>query len=244
MSAAALPVIGLTPDIEASPAGATETEYRVRANYADAFARAGGLPVVLPYGPAFVDAYADLVDGLVVTGGMFDIHPARYGAKPRGDVVTKDNRTDFEQAMLRVALDRDIPVLGICNGMQLLAITLGGGLIQHIPSEVPDALRHMARETPFSPEHDVAIVPGTFLHQTSGLDVVRVNSVHHQSVLEGIGYRIAARAADGVVEAIEVPERSFCLGLQWHPEYGTSSADEAILSAFIQAAARHRAKRS
>ncbi len=244
MSERALPIIGLTPDVEAFPAAATETEYRIRVNYADAFARAGGLPLILPYGLSSVNSYGDVIDGLVITGGMFDIHPERYGATPRGEVVTKDDRTDFEQALLRLALSRDIPVLGICNGMQLMAVTLGGTLIQHIPTELPDALRHMARETPSSPQHDVAVVPGTALHRTSGLDRIRVNSLHHQSVVEAGGYQIAARAADGVVEAIEVPDRSFCLGLQWHPEYGTSPADDAVLSAFVQAAARHRSLRA
>ena len=232
------PIIGLTPDIETRGEQDAEAAYVIRRNYADAIRAAGGVPIILPYDAALAPAYVRLIDGIVVTGGMFDIDPRRYGAEPRGIVSTKEERTTFEQALLRSALSEDLAVLGICNGMQLLAVTLGGTLVQHIPTDLAEAGEHMPDQTPALPHHLIEFAPGSTLRLAAGVERTSVNSVHHQSVMASNRYVIAARALDGVVEAIEVPGRPFCVGLQWHPEYGSSPADSAILSAFVCGAAR------
>jgi len=137
------PVIGVTLDAE-KPGGYSKFPwYAVRANYAEAIAGAGGVPVALPHLPALAEDLLDRIEALVVTGGAFDVDPALYGDTTRHTSVTlKETRTATELALVRGALERDMPVLGICGGEQLLAVVLGGTLIQHIPASVPDALSH------------------------------------------------------------------------------------------------------
>ncbi|MGI9506190.1 MAG: gamma-glutamyl-gamma-aminobutyrate hydrolase family protein, partial [Geminicoccaceae bacterium] len=152
-------------------------------------------------------------------------------------VVTKDRRTAFELAVLNGFLEADRPVLGICGGQQLLNVALGGTLIQHIPDEVKDCLAHEQPNPRTEPGHQVAVASGTLLHRLGdGNDHLSVNSAHHQAAGEvGDGVVISGRASDGVIEAIEVPEKHFCLGVQWHPEYSISAADDAIFQALISA---------
>ena len=132
------PVIGIILDSE-EPGGYSNLPwYALRENYADAVAAAGGLPLPLPHEPDQADEYLNLIDGLVITGGAFDVDPGLFGAGERhSTVITKDQRTAFELAVTRGAIARDMPVLGICGGQQLLHVVLGSELIQHIPDEVP-----------------------------------------------------------------------------------------------------------
>jgi putative glutamine amidotransferase len=236
----AQPVIGLTLDSE--PPGhysKTHPWYALRENYCEAIAAAGGLPILLPHDPDAAASYLALLSGLVVTGGAFDVDPALFGAPSRHDsVITKDRRTAFELAITRAALAGDMPVLGICGGQQLLNVALGGTLIQHIPDEVPDALAHEQPNPRTEPGHAVRITPGTLLHRITALDTMAVNSAHHQAVKDpGPGLVVDAVAPDGVIEGIEDPRRRFCIGVQWHPEYGLSDGDRRIFAAFIAACA-------
>ncbi len=233
------PVIGLTLDSE-EPGGYSKLPwYAIRENYCAAVSRAGGLPVLLPHEPDQAGAYLDGIDGLVVTGGAFDVDPALFGANRRhASVTTKDRRTAFELAATRAALDRDLPLLGICGGQQLINVALGGSLIQHIPDEVADALAHEQPGPRDRPGHPVAVTPGTLLHRICGTETLEVNSAHHQAVKAvGPGVAVNALAPDGVIEGIEAAAQRFCLGVQWHPEYAVSSGDESIFRAFVEAAA-------
>ena len=232
------PRIGVSLDREEGGGYSRLPWYACRENYFDAVARAGGLPVALPHEPELVDGYLDLVDGLVVTGGAFDIDPAYYdGGARHALTATKDRRTAFEFAVTRGALDRDLPVLGICGGQQLLHVVLGGTLIQHIPDAVPDALAHEQPNPRTEPGHDVAVAADTRLHAIAGRTRLAVNSAHHQAAGEvPPGVVVSARAPDGVIEAIEAPAYRFVLGVQWHPEYRISATDDAIFDAFLEAA--------
>ncbi len=232
------PVIGITLDSE-KPGGYSNLPwYALRENYVDAVTAAGGLPLPLPHEPDQAEDYLNLIDGLVVTGGAFDVDPALFGAGERHPtVITKDRRTAFELAVTRSAIEQDLPVLGICGGQQLLHVVLGGQLIQHIPDEVPEALAHEQPNPRDEPGHSVTIKSGTLLHRIVGCDRLDVNSAHHQAAKgEPEGARINAVAPDGVIEGIEATDRKFCLGVQWHPEYGVSAGDAAIFKAFIEAA--------
>lgn len=229
------PVIGLTADTEPRQGSEAESIYLLRKNYAAAVANSGGIPVILPHDVSLAERYVAKLDGLVITGGMFDIDPLRYGAVPKRSLNIKKERTDFEIALLRSALQCDLPILGICNGMQLLAVALGGTLVQDIPCDIQGALEHMPELPATASHHPVHFEPGSMLACVTGRSHAHVNSVHHQSVEEGLAYVVAAKAPDGVVEAIEVPGRRFCLGLQWHPEYGASDVDALILNAFVAA---------
>ena len=231
------PRIGLTLDAE-PPGGYSKLPwYALRENYFSAVARAGGLPLALPHEVELADAYLDLLDGLIVTGGAFDLDPTSYGASERhASVTTKERRTAFELAITRAALERDVPVLGICGGQQLLNVVLGGDLIQHIADAVGSALAHEQPNPRTEAGHGVELVPDTRLHAIAGTGRLEVNSAHHQAAgRTGPGVVVSGRAPDGVIEAIEAPGRRFCIGVQWHPEYRISSADDALFSAFVQA---------
>ncbi len=231
------PVIGITLDCEAGGEAAWSRFpwYALRRHYLDAVAKAGGVPIALPYQRALVDAYLDRVDGLVLTGGDFDIDPSLYGSSRRhASIRTKDERTQFEWTLTEKALVRDMPVLGICGGMQLLHVVLGGTLIQHIPDEIQDALPHEQPNPREEAGHHVHIEPGTKLHQICGVDKLAVNSAHHQAPKDCPGgVRVSALAPDGVIEGIESTRHRFALGVQWHPEFLREPADERIFAAFV-----------
>jgi putative glutamine amidotransferase len=236
----AAPVIGLTLDHEPEGGYSKFPWYAIRENYCAAVRHAGGLPILLPHHPEAAETYLDMIDGLVITGGGFDVDPALFGAASRHPTVeTKDRRTAFEMAATRAALGRDLPLLGICGGQQLLNVALGGTLIQHIPDEVPGALPHRQPNPRDEPSHEVRIVAGTRLRWITGADRLAVNSAHHQAVKDaGSGVVIDAVAEDGVAEGIEDPRRRFCLGVQWHPEFELSDGDRRIFRAFVAAASR------
>ena len=232
------PVIGITLDCE-EPGGYSKFPwYAARENYCGAVSRAGGVPLLLPHEADLADTYLDLIDGLVVTGGNFDVDPAIFGATARHETVkTKDRRTEFELAVTRGALARNMPVLGICGGQQLLHVVLGGELIQHIAVEVQDPLAHEQPNPRDEAGHDVSVREGTQLFEIVGATTLPVNSAHHQAVKgEPDGVVICATASDGVIEGIEAPAYRFCIGVQWHPEFAISAGDEKLFAAFIEAA--------
>ncbi|WP_404382488.1 gamma-glutamyl-gamma-aminobutyrate hydrolase family protein [Caenispirillum salinarum] len=232
------PVIGIPLDSEDGGGYSALPWYALRKNYCEAVARAGGTPILLPHDPAQAETYLDMIDGLLVAGGAFDVDPALFGAgEKHGTVVLKEGRTDFELAVTRGAHARRMPILGICGGQQLLAVVLGGTLIQHIPDEVDDALAHEQPNPRTEPGHMVVVTEDTLLHRVTGSLQFPVNSAHHQAVKAvPETLTVNAIAPDGVVEGIEDPEHPFCLGVQWHPEYSISPADDAILAAFVKAA--------
>jgi putative glutamine amidotransferase len=240
-SPAARPRIGVTLDSE-EPGGYSKFPWlALRQNYADSLIATGALPLALPHAPAeLVDAYLDELDGLVVTGGAFDIDPALYGATERHPTVgLKAARTAFEWAITEQALARDLPVLGICGGQQLLNVVLGGTLIQHIPDSVVDPLAHEQPNPRNEAGHMVSVLEGTLLHRVVGTTSLAVNSAHHQAAERtGPGVRVSAAAPDGVVEAIEHGGYRFCLGVQWHPEFFITKGDRRIFEAFVAAARR------
>lgn len=237
VSIRALPVIGITLDSEEPGGTLAFPRYALRQNYCGAVAAAGGLPMPLPHETDLADAYLDRIDGLVVTGGAFDVDPALYGAANRHATVTlKTRRTRFELAILRGALTRDMPILAICGGQQLLNVALGGSLIQHIPDAVPDCLAHEQPNPRDEPGHEVALTAGSRLAAIAGRLRIAVNSAHHQAVKDvGTDCVVNAIAPDGVIEGIEDPRRKFCIGVQWHPEFTISPADAALYRAFIEA---------
>jgi putative glutamine amidotransferase len=235
------PVIGITPDLgqtSARPGRPATPQYELKQAYADAVLAAGGLPIVLPYSEDEPQEALDLCDGLVITGGAFDIPAELYGAQAGTRMgPLKPGRTAFEQRILRAALAADVPVLGVCGGMQLLAVELGGTLFQDIVHEVPGALDHEQRNDPREPGHAARIVPGSELASIVGKAEIEVNSTHHQAVKDPGRARVCAMAPDQIVEAIELPDQ-FALGVQWHPELLAGSEHLALYRALVERARR------
>ena len=209
------PRIGLT--LDADEAG----RYGLERAYVEAVLAAGGLPILLPHEPPLAAAYLSLLDALVVTGGAFDVPPELYG-EPRREVCgpARPERTGFEKEILEAALDSSLPVLGICGGMQLLNVVRGGTLYQDLQADAGKG-GHEQPAPKDVPIHGLRVSVGTLLWRLIGPGVPehRVNSTHHQAVRQpGTGVMVAATAPDGVVEAIELPDLPFAMGVQWHPE--------------------------
>jgi anthranilate synthase component 2/putative glutamine amidotransferase len=183
----------------------------VPAAYTASVTRAGGLPVPIPPLDGSTELL-DLLDGLVFTGGS-DLNPAMYGQEPHPESVGfHDERDRAELALIREALQRDMPVLGICRGMQLLNVALGGDLHQHLGSAT-----HKGPPGRYT-FHEVTVDPGTRLADVLGAGT-RTHSCHHQAPDRlGTGLRQSARAEDGTVEAVELPSARFTVGVLWHPE--------------------------
>jgi len=184
--------------------------------YSLAVQRAGGLALILPPDDVVAEApdeVLDMLDGLILAGGS-DIDPATYGAKPHPETKGSwPERDRFELALGTRALERDMPVLGICRGMEMLNVIQGGTLNQHLGLE-------LHRHTPgVFTDHRVKLEPGSLAARVVGSDTTEVKSAHHQGVGEvGEGVVVTGHADDGVVEAIELPARSFAVGVLWHPE--------------------------
>jgi putative glutamine amidotransferase len=209
------PRIGVTLDADEAA-----RRYQLSRGYVDAILAAGGLPILLPHGDASVAAaYLALLDGLVVTGGAFDIPPELYGEERRPACgPQKTERTAFEKDLLEAALAVSLPVLGICGGMQLLNVVRGGTLFQDLPADA-GIEGHEQPPPKDVPTHAVQVTAGSRLARLLGPEPFRVNSTHHQAVRgSGLGVLVSGRAPDGVVEAIELPDLAFALGVQWHPE--------------------------
>ncbi len=193
----------------------------LRQDYVRSVEGGGGLPFILAPGrPEDAPALLDRLAGLVLSGGA-DVDPALYGERPHpklGRVVRE--RDDFEVALAREALRRDLPVLAICRGHQVLNVATGGTLIQDIPSEVTGGVEHDPRRERWERAHLVDIVEGTRLREILGRGTVSVNSFHHQAIATlGDGLVVSARSSgDQLVEGVEMPRRRFVLGVQWHPE--------------------------
>jgi anthranilate synthase component 2/putative glutamine amidotransferase len=200
------------------------------ANYVDAVEAAGGQPVLLPTGAGSA-AVVERLDGLVLAGGA-DIEPALYGQEPgRHTTVVRPDRDSTEAGLLAAALDRSLPVLAICRGMQLLNVVLGGDLVQHLPDE-PGTAVHDPGPGLFA-RHAVRTMPGT---TTAGLlgEKADADCHHHQALRRlGAGLTATAWAEDGTVEAVERAGAAFCLGVQWHPEAGE---ERALFTALVAAA--------
>ena len=205
-------------------------EFYLNAEYFDAVERAGGVPVPLPpcRDEATLREMVGRLDGLVFSGGP-DPDPARYGQALHPQTkLCHSRRGEFDARCMAMALEMGLPVLGICYGCQLLNIHFGGTLVQDIPSLRPGAEIH--RQDGPRVAHAVRVKPGSKLAECLGMTELMVNSAHHQAVDRlGAGLRVAARSADGIVEAVETTDDRFIIGVQWHPEDLTGRAEQLRL---------------
>ena len=211
-------------------------------DYEEAVRRAGGEVRILNYDTDRPAEVVKEVDGILLPGGD-DVTPSLYGDEPHPKFeAAEPGRDAYELELAKRAGDADVPLLAICRGIQVLNVARGGTLVQDIPSQLPDAIPHEVRDTPFTIAHDVWVSEGTLLHdllrERIDGDACPVNSRHHQAVQKiGEGLVVSATAPDGVVEAVEDPSKRFCLGVQWHPEnFYRTGEFRALFEAFVAAA--------
>ncbi|MFM1652881.1 gamma-glutamyl-gamma-aminobutyrate hydrolase family protein [Brevibacillus sp. B_LB10_24] len=209
----------------------------VHHDYHRSVAAAGGIPIVLPFlNPEAALEAAALCDGVILSGGE-DVDPLYYGEEPHPQLgYTTRERDEAEIALIRHALEHSIPLLAICRGVQILNVTLGGTLIQDIPSQWSDPLQHSQKVERGRDTHAVAIEPGSWLAEILGAMRIRVNSLHHQALKEvADDLKVAASASDGIIEAVEYTGSSFAVGVQWHPESmaATNPLMKRLFEAFI-----------
>lgn len=220
------PVIGITADLSGFPSdrkhSQSEPVFFLPQRYVSAVRQAGAIALILPANDSSgaLRRYMNLLDGLVISGGNFDIHPRYYGERPINELgIIKPQRTEFELELATLALKRDLPVLGICGGAQAINVALGGSLYQDIATQLPDAGEHQQSARRTIPGHRVQVQKRTRLHKIIGRQSLEVNTTHHQAIKKlGRGLVINAVAGDGVIEGIESTRHQFVLGLQWHPE--------------------------
>jgi putative glutamine amidotransferase len=211
--------------------------------YLEAIGRAGALAVVVPPmpGPA-IPALLDRVDGICLSGGP-DLHPDAYGAPAHPELGPTEPRLDaFELALARAADERDMPILAICRGAQVLNVARGGTLHQHLPDIVGDTVTHRQPGAPGAPTHGVSVAADSRLAAILGHRHVQVNSFHHQAA-DVMGERLAvtARAEDGTVEGFEAVDRGFAIGVQWHAECLVDHDEQAALFTALVDACAERA---
>jgi putative glutamine amidotransferase len=206
--------------------------------YVDSIQRAGGRPVIVPPAEDGIEETLDALDGLLLSGGE-DLDPAHYGADPHPETRgVRPDRDRAELALLEAALARDMPVLAVCRGSQVLNVARGGDLVQHLPEVVGDE-KHKHTPGVFA-DHEVDLEPGTRVEELLGRRA-RVKSHHHQGYGRiGHGLREAARADDGTVEALEDPSKRFALGVLWHPEEGE---DLTLFQTLVEEARAYRSER-
>ena len=244
------PVIGITPSpIEDQQPHGLFFRYALSSNYSEAVEAAGGIPIILPPQQGNIDEILDMVDGLLLSGGG-DIRPDRYGD---GSVHEKtygihDLRDELELQLARGAVERDLPVLCICRGIQVLNVALEGTLIQDIAGEYGTQIEHRQHENgiPSSePSHEVRVECDSLLADVYEADTIQTNSFHHQALKDvSPELRTIATAPDGIIESVERPDSSWILGVQWHPEMMFKAHEEHLkpFNGLVKAAIEHHAK--
>jgi putative glutamine amidotransferase len=217
------PIIGITADfIEQKAKVNGEPTLFLHQRYYRVVEQVGATPLILPplTSQAAIRQSLRLLDGLVISGGGFDIHPSYYGERPIKQLgIIKERRTQFEIDITAAALKKDLPLLGICGGAQALNVVLGGSLYQDISVQLPSAAQHEQSEKKIHGGHSIEISHGTMLRAIVQRRRIEVNTTHHQAVKRlGNGLIINAIADDGVIEGIESTCHRFAIGVQWHPE--------------------------
>ena len=239
------PIIGVTPDFNAGnrkDMGGKEPTYFLRARYMKAIEDAGGIPVVLPL-LSNKDAWRQVVahvHGLLITGSGSDLAPELYGERQRHKFARMSReRATMELGIAKAAYRADVPMLGICGGMQSINVALGGTLYQDIAAQLDTPIDHLPAYSATKITHAIQIAPGSLLRRIAGKARMDVNSSHHQSVKKVAPNLVqTAVSLDDVIEAIEAPARAFILGVQWHPEflYDRDPIQRRLFSALVRAA--------
>lgn len=241
----ARPIIGIVLDCARDSekySYAAKPWYALRTCYSDKVKEAGGVSMMIPYDISNIELILSKIDGLIIPGGDEDINPAFYGQEIISDKVkVNDTRANFEFALTKKALEMNMPLLGICNGMQMINVVQGGTLIQHLPDVIKSDINHEQPKPKDVPTHLIKLVENTILANLSESSEVMVNSTHHQAIDRlGQDLIVSAYAHDGVIEAIESIKHKFAVGVEWHPEYANSKLDQNLFSQLVLIAAEQK----
>ncbi len=233
------PVIAVLMDYEAEGSFSARPHYALRIAYFNAIECAGGTPVAVPYLPGSMDSFLDLAGGVVLPGGFFPFPKHYYGEAPDPNEAIHP-RVAFEESFTRTVLDRDVPLLGICAGLQVMGGVMGATMHRDLHDVIDTDIDHLNEKPAEETAHDIAITPGTLLHDITGLDTIGVNTAHREAIdTVPDTVTVNATAPDGTIEGIEIPSKRFALGVQWHPEFFLEhgSPHLALFEALVKSAA-------
>jgi putative glutamine amidotransferase len=228
------PIIGLTPEfVPNNQHGQPWHAHHLLINYTTAIRLAGGIPIMLPLAhPDIAPQLLDRIDGIILTGGREDVPPEAYSQDPHAATIPMSSeRWENEKNWLACALEAEKPILGICLGMQVINVALGGSLLQDIPSQREQSEVHA--DPSRMHQHNVTLTPGSWLASVAPATTTPITSAHHQAMdVLAPGLIPTAHSDDGIVEAIEAPERGILAAVQWHPERNLIQPDW-LLQAFV-----------
>ena len=228
------PIIGITLDFENNGGYSNFPWYAIRENYLTCLYKFGAIPFPLFHQNSLNEYFLDSLDGLVITGGNFDINPSLYDKSYNGSRNIKEKRTNFEIDIFNKFLETSKPILGICGGEQLMNVAGGGDLIQDINDSIKTKIKHEQTNPRDQTSHKVIVSKNSKLYNIIQTTDIKVNSAHHQSVKNlGKNFISSALAPDGIIEAIEHTKHPWCIGLQWHPEFLITNSDVAIIKNFV-----------
>lgn len=238
------PVIGVVLDFDDDSLKTSMLKYKIRENYFEAVSQAGGIPFGLPLFTERVEDYLDVVDGILVTGGCFESPDYWYinsNIEQKGDEEkVKSRRLEFDELLVKGALERDMPLLGICAGMQTLSVMGGYKILKSIKQEISEEAYIKHRKVGYDYSHDIDVVKNTKLREILGGENITVNSFHSEAVFqEPLGdsfLTTSAKSSEGIVEAVESKNHKFTIGVQWHPEthFKTDENSQKLFKLFIE----------
>ena len=225
------PIIGITLDSETKETYSKFPWYALRENYLTSLTKFNAIPFPFLHEKKYIADFCHLIDGLIITGGDFDINPKLYNKINTQSKNIKNKRTNFEINLFNNFFKYNKPILGICGGAQLINVACGGTLIQDLKKK---PINHEQVNPRNQTSHNINIFKNTKLHKICEAKKIRVNSAHHQSVNKiGEELNISCKANDGVIEGIEHQKHKWCIGLQWHPEFLITKYDLKILKNFV-----------
>ena len=225
------PLIGITLDSENKKTYSKFPWYALRENYLSSLSELNAVPIPILHEKKLINNFSKLLDGLIITGGDFDIDPKIYNQKKKGSKNIKSKRTSFEINIFNKFLEINKPILGICGGAQLINVATGGNLIQDLKKVI---INHEQVNSRNETSHKITIRKKTKLYDICKKRIIKVNSAHHQAIKKlGKDLEISAVASDGVIEGIEHKTHKWCIGLQWHPEFLITEEDLKIFKNFI-----------
>jgi len=233
------PIIGITLDNEEKDNYSKFPWYAIRKNYLHCIEKYGGIPFPLYHSKKFINEIFSKLDSVIITGGNFDIDPGFYGKSNNDSRIIKNQRTKFEIEICKLCIEKNKPILGICGGAQLINICLGGTLIQDIKISKINPIEHEQKNPRNETSHKVNLFEKTKIFAITKKLSINVNSAHHQSIDKlGKNLLVSGKAPDGIIESIENSKHTWCIGVQWHPEFLITEEDNLLIKDFVKHSAK------